>query len=86
MDADYSDPKTVEFALKEWGDVFAKLPRHRCGVRSRRRSRPHRAAGALMPLLEKQTANLHRHHPKAQMWVSPQGFNRAWMDAIPRRS
>src|SRR5208283_105832 len=27
MDKDYADPKTVEFALKEWGDVFAKLSR-----------------------------------------------------------
>ena len=27
MDKDYSDPKTVEFALSEWGEVFQKLPR-----------------------------------------------------------
>ena len=27
MDRDYSDPKTVEFALHEWGEVFRKLPR-----------------------------------------------------------
>ena len=27
MDKDYSDPETVEFALREWGEVFAKLPR-----------------------------------------------------------
>ena len=27
MDKDYSDPATVEFALKEWGEVFRKLPR-----------------------------------------------------------
>src|SRR5437899_3232476 len=25
MDKDYSDPKTVEFALKEWGDAFRQL-------------------------------------------------------------
>jgi hypothetical protein len=31
-------------------------------------------------LLEKQTVNLHRSHPKAQMWVSPQGFNQKWLD------
>jgi hypothetical protein len=23
---------------------------------------------------------LHRYHPKAQMWVSPQGFNQQWLD------
>jgi hypothetical protein len=33
-----------------------------------------------MALLEKQTQNLHRYHPKGQMWVSPQGFNQAWLD------
>src|SRR5881409_2432689 len=27
MDANYADPKTVEFALDEWGEVFSKLPR-----------------------------------------------------------
>jgi hypothetical protein len=27
MDKDYSDPKTVEFALEEWAEVFKKLPR-----------------------------------------------------------
>ena len=34
----------------------------------------------LMALLEKQTANLHKYHPKAQMWMSPQGFGKEWMD------
>jgi hypothetical protein len=33
-----------------------------------------------MALLEKQTVVLHKTHPKAQMWVSPQSFNSAWMD------
>ena len=27
MDADYSDPRTVEHALAEWAEVFKKLPR-----------------------------------------------------------
>ncbi len=34
----------------------------------------------LMSLLEKQTAVLRKYHPKAQMWVAPQGFNKEWMD------
>jgi hypothetical protein len=33
-----------------------------------------------MALLEKQTEMLHRYHPKAQMWVSPQSFNQGWLD------
>src|SRR6185503_8231375 len=27
-----------------------------------------------------QTESLHRTHPKAQMWVSPQSFNKEWLD------
>ncbi|PYM12853.1 MAG: hypothetical protein DME18_10315, partial [Verrucomicrobia bacterium] len=27
MDRDYADPKTLEFAINEWGEVFKKLPR-----------------------------------------------------------
>ena len=33
-----------------------------------------------MALLEKQTAVLHHYHPKAQMWVSPQSFDKAGYD------
>ena len=79
MDKDYSDPKTVEFALREWGDVFAKLPRIDA-VFVPGGDPGHTQPKFLMALLEKQTQNLHRHHPKAQMWVSPQSFNQAWLD------
>jgi hypothetical protein len=34
----------------------------------------------MFALLEKQTQNLRRYHPKAQMWMSPQGFNQEWME------
>jgi len=34
----------------------------------------------MFALLEKQTQSLRRYHPKAQMWMSPQGFNKEWMD------
>ncbi len=79
MDRDYSDPKTVEFALQEWGDVFRKLPR--VDVVFVPGGDPgHTQPKYLMALLEKQTENLHRFHPKAQMWVSPQSFNRTWLD------
>ena len=40
----------------------------------------HAPPGVLMALLEKQTANLRRFHPHAQMWVSPQGYSDAWME------
>jgi hypothetical protein len=79
MDADYGDPATVTAALKEWGEVFQKLPRIDA-VFVPGGDPGHTAPAKLMALLEKQTANLKKHHPRAQMWVSPQGFNRAWMD------
>jgi hypothetical protein len=79
MDRDYSDPKTVEFALHEWGEVFRQLPR--VDVVFVPGGDPgHTQPKYLMALLEKQTENLHRYHPKAQMWVSPQSFNQAWLD------
>jgi hypothetical protein len=79
MDRDYSDAKTVEFALREWGEVFAKLPRIDA-VFVPGGDPGHTQPRFLMALLEKQTENLRRFHPKAQMWVSPQSFNQAWLD------
>ncbi len=87
MDKDYSDPKTAEFALQEWGEVFRKLPRVDA-VFVPGGDPGHTQPKHLMALLEKQTQSLRRHHPKAQMWVSPQSFNQEWMEefyAILRR-
>lgn len=79
LDADYNDPKTVAFALDEWATVFKALPRLDAVLV------PGGDPGAtppapLMALLEKQTANLKRSHPKATMWVSPQSFDRDKMN------
>src|SRR5450432_2790043 len=79
MDKDYSDAATVEFALKEWGEVFKRLPK--IDVIFVPGGDPGSTQPKyLMALLEKQTANLHKYHPKAQMWMSPQGFNQEWME------
>lgn len=79
MDRDYSDPKTVEFALKEWGDVFRRLPRIDA-IFVPGGDPGHTQPKYMMPLLEKAVAVLHQTHPKAQMWMAPQGFDAAWMD------
>ena len=79
MDKDYSDPATVEFALKEWAEVFSRLPRID-QVFVPGGDPGHTQPKHLMALLEKQTESLHKYHPKAQMWVSPQGFTREWTD------
>jgi hypothetical protein len=79
MDPDYSNPRTVAAALKEWEEVFRKLPR--VDVVFVPGGDPgHTRPKHLFALLEKQTEVLRRHHPKAQMWVSPQGFDQAWME------
>jgi hypothetical protein len=79
MDKDYSDPKTVDFALNEWGEVFRKVPRIDA-VFVPGGDPGHTQPKYLLALLEKETQVLHRYHPKAQMWVSPQSFDAAWMD------
>ena len=79
MDRDYSDAKTVEFALKEWEEVYRRLPR--IDVIFVPGGDPgHTQPKYLMALLEKQTALLHKYHPKAQMWMSPQSFGKDWME------
>jgi hypothetical protein len=79
LDEDYSKPETVGFALKEWAEVFRRLPRIDA-VFVPGGDPGHTPPKPLMALLEKQTASLRRYHPKAQMWVSPQGFDQKWMD------
>jgi hypothetical protein len=79
MDRDYSDPKTVESALREWEEVFRRLPR--IDVIFVPGGDPgHTQPKYLLELLEKQTVSLHKYHPKAQMWMSPQSFGKEWME------
>ncbi len=79
LDKDYSDPATVQSALKEWGEVFRQLPRidH---VFVPGGDPGHTPPKYLMALLEKQAANLRRYHPRAGMWVSPQSFSQSWLE------
>lgn len=79
MDRDYSDPGTVENALAEWADVFKRLPRINA-VFVPGGDPGHTRPKHLMALLSRQSASLRRFHPKAQMWVSPQGFTEEWTD------
>ena len=79
MDPDYSKAETVEFALKEWAEVFRKLPRIDA-VFVPGGDPGHTQPVYLMPLLEKQSASLRKYHPKAQMWVAPQGFSAEWLE------
>jgi hypothetical protein len=78
MDKDYSNAATVQTALEEWARIFQVLPRIDA-VFVPGGDPGHTQPKYLLALLEKQRASLRRFHPKAQMWVSPQGFSHDWM-------
>jgi len=79
LDADYSNPATVEAALEEWDVVFRSLPRIDA-VFVPGGDPGHTHPKHMLPFLEKQAANLRKRHPNAEMWMSPQGFDGEWMN------
>jgi hypothetical protein len=79
MDKDYADPATVAFALKEWAEVFRRLPRIDA-VFVPGGDPGHTRPKYLMDLLAQQTVSLHKFHPQAHMWMSPQSFSGEWME------
>lgn len=79
LDADYTKAATMELALREWRNVFEKLPRLDA-VFVPGGDPGHTPPRALMDLLAAQTISLRQVHPKAQMWMSPQGFTKPWLD------
>jgi len=79
MDPDYANPATVESALKEWAHIYQVLPKIDA-LFVPGGDPGHTEPKAMLAFLEKQKTSLRRYHPKAQMWMSPQGFRGAWMD------
>ena len=79
MAKDYSNPATVESELNNWGEIFKALPRIDA-IFVPGGDPGHTEPKYMMALLEKQTQNLHRYHPHAQMWMSPQSFDETWMN------
>ena len=79
LDRDYSDPPTVTAALQEWDGVFRKLPRLDA-VFVPGGDPGHTPPPVLMPFLARVAEVLHRSHPRAGLWVSPQGFDQEWLD------
>src|SRR5262249_58647580 len=70
-----SNARTVEFALKEWAEAFKALPRLDA-IFVPGGDPGHTSPKVLFDLLEKQTANARKFHPKCEMWVSAQSFSR----------
>ncbi|HRI87779.1 MAG TPA: alpha-glucuronidase family glycosyl hydrolase [Candidatus Hydrogenedentes bacterium] len=79
MDKDYGNKSVVDTAIAEWAEVFKRLP-HIDVVFVPGGDPGHTQPKHLMALLEKQTESLHKFHPNAQMWMSPQGFNLEWTE------
>jgi Glycosyl hydrolase family 67 N-terminus len=73
MESSYSTPESNDAAVEEWGQVLSKLPRvSALFVPSGDPGNvPPRE---LMPMLARQTEQLKRLHPNAQMWISMQSF------------
>lgn len=81
LDKDYSDQKTVDAALQEWGAVFDAIP-YIDAVLVPGGDPGHTPPRLMINLLEKETEVLHRSHPQAQMWMTPQGFTLEWQEAF----
>jgi Glycosyl hydrolase family 67 N-terminus len=79
LDKDYGQPAQVEFALKEWRSVLSQLPKVDA-LFIPGGDPGHTPPKDLFPMMEKQAAQLRALHPQARVWMSPQGFNAAWMD------
>jgi hypothetical protein len=81
MDQDYSDPATVEFALKEWGEVFRRLPRIDA-LFVPTGDPGHTPPRVLLPMLKRQHEQLQQTHPGAETWISIQGFTQTALDDV----
>jgi hypothetical protein len=85
MGEDYTHPDSIREELKEREDIFKKLKRIDVVFV------PGGDPGDLHPdilfaWLDRVAEVLHKHHPKAKIWVSPQAFRptKEWLDAFYR--
>ncbi len=76
MDPVDTNPSKTEPLLKEWDEIFQKLPRLDA-VFVPGGDPGHIPPKPLFAFLEKAADVLHKSHPKAMIWVSPQGFDSA---------
>jgi hypothetical protein len=79
MFGDYTRPENVERAMEDNRKIFSQLPKIDAIFV------PGGDPGNLPPTvlfsyMEKEARLLRQYHPKAEMWVSPQGFNGEEMD------
>lgn len=75
---DYTDPATLQRARAGWGAVFRRLPRLDA-VFVPGGDPGHTHPKILLPFLAGQAEILRQFHPRAGLWLSPQGFDDSWM-------
>lgn len=80
-DRDYTKPAEVARTLSEWEQIYRLLPRLD-GVFVPGGDPGNTPPEQLLPLLAQQAAVLHRHHPRARLWVSAQGFSAAGIETF----
>lgn len=78
MHGDYSKPEIVKESLEENERIFSKLPRIDA-IFIPGGDPGHQHPKLLFEYLEKEAKVLHKYHPDAEIWVSPQGFSQSWM-------
>lgn len=81
LDEDYSDPNTVAFALKEWGENFKRLPRIDailvpCGDPGKT------PPELLLPMVARQAQAMKQYHSDVEWWLAPQGFGKTRLDTF----
>ena len=81
LDKDYTTEANVAKAVAEWEGVLKQLPRLDA-VFVPGGDPGHTEPSAMFNLLDKQTANLRKFHPRVTMWLSPQGFTSQWMETF----
>ena len=81
LDDDYISEASVARAVAEWEGVLKQLPRLDA-VFVPGGDPGHTEPSVMFRLLDRQTANLRRFHPRVQMWLSPQGFTAEWMETF----
>src|SRR5699024_2748639 len=79
MHGDYTKREDINRSLEENRRIFSDLPKLDA-VFIPGGDPGDAPPKVLFEYLEQKAKVLHRFHPDAEMWVSPQGFDREWMD------
>lgn len=83
MHGDYSKKEVIERSLQENDSIFRSMPKLDA-VFVPGGDPGKQDPEVLFKHLERQLKLLHKYHPKAQIWMSPQGYNAEWMDKFIR--